>query len=225
MRSRLNRAPAGDTLTRGIVVNALLKKTYFLLSLTLIFSALTAYISVLHNDQMSVITLLVGMFGLYFLTVALRNSPWGLLAIFAYTGFMGYSLGPVLNMYLHTFVNGPQLIATALGLSAVIFLALSAYTVIGKKDFSFMGGFLMVGILVAVLASFAGMFFHTPVFQLVISGVFALLMSAYIMYLTSSIMYGGETNYIMATISLYIALFNLFISLLQILGAFGGNRN
>ena len=206
-----------------VEINRVLRNTYFLLSLTLIFSAVMAIFSTHLNIQLGIIPLLVGMFGLYFLTLALRNSAWGIVAIFAYTGFMGFSLGPVINLYLSSYVNGMELIATALTCSGLIFLGLSAYALITRKDFSFMGGFLSVAILVAFLMGLAGLFFAMPVFQLLISGVFAVLMSAFILYQTSAIIHGGERNYILATITLYISMFNLFVSLLQLLGAFAGN--
>lgn len=206
--------------------NRVLRNTYFLLSLTLLFSALTAGYAVLSNAQpVGIIMLLVGMFGLYFLTTALRNSGWGILAIFAFTGFMGYTLGPVLNFYIHTFTNGTQLIMTSLGATGLIFFGLSSYVLISKKDFSYLGGFIAVIAMAAFLVGLGGIFFHLPMLQLAISGVFAVISAAFILYTTSEIIHGGETNYIMATVSIYIAIFNLFTSLLRILGAFAGNRN
>jgi len=138
------------------------------------------------------------------------------------TGFMGMTLGPMLNMYVQAFSNGHELILTALGGTGVIFLGLSAYALTTRKDFSFMGGFLMVGILVAFLAGLAAMLFSIPALNLAVSAMFILLMSGLILYQTSEIIHGGETNYIMATVSLYVSLYNLFTSLLQLLGVFGG---
>lgn len=206
--------------------NRVLRNTYFLLSLTLLFSAAAAGYAIISNAQpIGFLMLLVGMFGLYFLTISLRNSRWGILAIFAYTGFMGYTLGPIINFYIHSFSNGSQIVMTSLGATGLIFLGLSAYALISRKDFSYLGGFIFVAIIVAFIGAFATMFLHIPMLSLLISGAFAVISSAFILYTTSQIIHGGETNYIMATISLYIAIFNLFVSLLRILGAFSGNRN
>jgi modulator of FtsH protease len=137
------------------------------------------------------------------------------------TGFMGLTLGPIINLYLAT-ANGSQLVMTALGGTGVIFLALSGYALTSRKDFSFMGGFLMVGILVAFLGGIAAMIFSMPLMSLVVSGMFVLLMSGMILYQTSDIIHGGETNYILATVTLYISIYNLFLSLLHLLTAFAG---
>jgi modulator of FtsH protease len=173
----------------------------------------------------NLVILLVGMFGLSMLTTALRNSPWGLLAIFAFTGFMGYTLGPILNMYLTTFTNGAELVVTSLGATGVIFLGLSAYVLATQKDFSYMGGMLFVASMVAFMAGIGAVIFHMPVLQLFVSGAFALISSGMILFQTSQIISGGERNYIMATVSLYVSLFNLFVSLLQILSVFSGRRD
>jgi len=137
--------------------------------------------------------------------------------VFALTGFMGYTLGPILNSYL-SLPNGGQLVMTAMGATGVIFLGLSAYALTSRKDFSFMGGFLMVGILVAFLAGLGAIFFELPGLSLAVSAMFVLLMSGLILYETSNIIHGGETNYIMATVTLFVAIFNLFTSLLHLLG-------
>ncbi len=210
-----------------LATNRVLRNTYFLLSLTLLFSAaMAAYAAYSNAKPFGFIILLVGMFGLYFLTVSLRNSAWGLLSIFAYTGFMGYAIGPMLNFYIHNFSNGGQLIATALGTTGLIFFSLSAYVLTTRKNFSYLGGFIAAMAITAFIGSLIGVFFHMPILQLLISGAFALISAGYILYLTSQIIHGGETNYIMATIGLYIAIFNLFVSLLRILGAFaGGSRS
>jgi modulator of FtsH protease len=206
--------------------HSVLRNTYFLLSLTLLFSAGTAaYAMSINARSPGIIIFLVGMFGLSFLVSALRNSAWGIAAAFAFTGFLGYTLGPILNMYLLTFSNGSQIIMTALGATGFIFLTLSAYVLTTRKDFSYMGGFLFAAIMVAFLAGIAGIFFQMPMLQVVISGAFALLSAGLILFHTSQIIHGGETNYIMATVSIYVALFNLFTSLLQLLSAFSGNKN
>ena len=213
-----------------LAVNKVLRNTYLLLGATFIFSALCAGFAMATNASLpsgfsGLLIMIVGMYGLMFLTMRLRNSPWGLASIFAFTGFMGYILGPILNLYLHNFSNGMELIMTALAGTGIIFFGLSAYALTTRKDFSYMGGFLFVAILVAVLASFAAVIFGMPMLQLFVSGAFVLICSGLILFHTSQIIHGGERNYIVATISLYIALYNLFISLLQILGAFAGNRD
>jgi len=208
-----------------LATNKVLKNTYILLAMTLLFSAVTAGLSMSMNlPHPGLIITLVGYFGLLFLTTKLRNSSWGILCVFALTGFMGMTLGPILNMYLNAFSNGHELIMTSLGGTGVIFLALSAYALTTKKDFSFIAGFLMVGILVAFLAGIGAMIFSIPALSLGVSAMFIMLMSGMILYQTSAIIHGGETNYIMATVSLYISIFNLFTSLLHILGAVSGRE-
>jgi modulator of FtsH protease len=201
--------------------NKVIRNTYTLLSVTLLFSALTAGIAVMTNMPfMNPIITLVGYFGLLFLTTRFRNSALGLLFVFALTGFMGLTLGPIISAYLHL-PNGGQIVMTAMGGTGVIFLGLSGYALTTRKDFSFIGGFLMVGILVAFLASIASLFLAIPGLSLAVSAMFILLMSGLILYQTSEIIHGGETNYIMATVTLYIAIYNLFLSLLQLLGVMG----
>ncbi len=209
----------------GLATNKLIRNTYTLLSLTLLFSALTAGIAMAMNmPYMGPLLTLGGYFGLLFLTHWLRNSAWGLLAVFALTGFMGLTLGPLLNAYISNYANGTQLVMTALGGTGVIFLGLSGYALTTRKDFSFMGGFLMVGILVAFLAGLGAWIFSIPALSLAVSAMFILLMSGLILYQTSEMIHGGETNYIMATITLYVAIYNLFMSLLHLLAAFAGER-
>lgn len=207
----------------ALASNKVLRNTYTLLSMTLLFSAACAGAAVVLNmPPMGIVITLVGYFGLLFLTTKLRNSVWGLVSVFALTGFMGLTLGPILSMYL-SIPNGEQIVMTAMGGTGVIFLGLSGYALTTRKDFSFLGGFLMVGILVAFLAGIASLFFSMPGLSLAVSAMFVLLMSGLILYQTSQIIHGGETNYIMATVTLYISIYNLFVSLLQLLGAFGGN--
>jgi modulator of FtsH protease len=203
--------------------NKVLRNTYLLLGLTFFFSAFTAYLSMASGARpMNPILMIVGVYGLMFLTQALRNSVWGLVSVFAFTGFLGYTLGPILNFYISSFSNGPQLIATALGGTGIIFFALSAYALTTRKDFSFLGGFLFVGVMVAMLAMIAGIFIHVPALQLIISAVFILISSGLILLQTSAIIHEGETNYISATVGLFVSIYNLFISLLNILSAFSG---
>ncbi|MEY4718349.1 MAG: hypothetical protein RL563_967, partial [Pseudomonadota bacterium] len=177
----------------------------------------------LNLPHPGMIITLVGYFGLLFLTTKFSHSGLGILFVFALTGFMGMTLGPVLNMYIHAFANGEQLVLMALGGTGAIFLGLSAYALTTRKDFSFMAGFLMVGVMVAFLAGIAAMLFSIPALSLAVSAMFILLMSAMILFQTSDIIHGGETNYILATVSLYVSLYNLFTSLLQLLGVFGGS--
>jgi modulator of FtsH protease len=195
-----------------------LRNTYALLAMTLLFSGAVAGAAVaLRLPHPGLIVTLVGYFGLLFATTKLRDSAWGLLSVFGLTGFMGYTLGPIVGHYL-AMPNGGQTVMLAMSGTGAVFLGLSAYAVISRRDFSFMGGFLAVGVLVAFLASLAGIFFQIPALSLTISAAFVLLMSGLILYETSNIIHGGETNYIMATVSLFVSIYNLFLSLLQLLG-------
>ncbi|MFT5258848.1 MAG: modulator of FtsH protease [Saprospiraceae bacterium] len=208
--------------SRELVINSTLKNTYILLSLTLAFSAMMAGLAMTMNwPPMGFIPTLVGYFGLLFLTSKFQNSSLGLLFVFALTGFMGVTLGPIVNMYMTSFANGSEIVMAAMGGTAIIFVSLSAYVVITRKDFTFMAGMLMTGILVAFLASLGAMLFNMPGLQLAVSAMFIMLMSGLIMFQTSQIIHGGETNYISATVTLFVAIFNLFTSLLHILGIFG----
>ena len=219
MNSQMDAGVAQSTLA----TNKLIRNTYLLLSATLLFSAITAGIAVVINmPPMGPVITLVGYFGLLFAVNKTRNSVWGLFFVFALTGFMGLTLGPLVSMYLTTFSNGSELVMTAFAGTAVIFLGLSGYALTTRKNFSFMGGFLMVGILVTFLAGLGALVFSIPALSLAVSGMFILLMSGLILYQTSEMVHGHETNYISATVTLYVAIFNLFVSLLQILGVFGG---
>lgn len=207
-----------------LATNSLIRNTYILLSLSLLFSAAMAGIAMATNaSMMNVWLVLVGYFGLFFLTNYLRNSAWGLLSVFALTGFMGYTLGPVLNAYIAHYANGSQLVAYALGSTGVIFLGLSGYALTSRKDFSFMGGFITAGILIAFIAAIANIFLAIPALGLAVSSMFILLMCGFILYQTSAMVHGGETNYIMATVALYVSIYNLFTSLLHLLGVFSGD--
>jgi len=206
-------------------VNRVLRNTYFLLSLTMLWSAVIAYFAMRANvAPPSIIILIIGMFGLSFLTQALQNSKWGLVAVFAFTGFMGYTIAPLLNFYISAYSNGAALVVTALGGTATIFLALSLYVLITRKNFNFLGGVLFAGILVAFIASICSIFFHLSILSVLVSALFILISSGLILFYTSLIVNRGINNYILATISIYVAIFNLFVSLLNILGFFAGNR-
>ena len=219
--ARQNIAAAGSSLT-GVEVNKVLKNTYMLLSMTLLFSAATAGLSLVMNfPPMHFLVVIGGYFALLFLTSKFKDSALGIVFVFALTGFMGLTLGPMLNYYLSAFSNGGQIIMTALGGTGVIFIALSAYALVTRKDFSFLGGMLMVGILVAFLAGIGALIFSIPALSLAVSAMFILLMSGLILFETSNIIHGGETNYISGTVTLYISIYNIFTSLLHILGVFG----
>ncbi len=210
---------ASVTTVQTAAMNKVLRNTYALLSMTLLFSAVMAGVSMVMNwPYPSIFVVLGGYFGLLFLTTKLRNSAWGILAVFALTGFMGATLGPIINMYLYQYSNGTEIVMLALGGTGVIFLAMSGLALTSKRDFSFMGKFLAIGILVAFLAAIGNLFFHIPALALAISAVFIMLMAGLILYQTQQIIRGGETNYIMATVTLFVAMFNLFTSLLHILG-------
>ncbi|MCC7310889.1 MAG: Bax inhibitor-1/YccA family protein [Sulfuritalea sp.] len=206
-----------------LATNKVIRNTYLLLSMTLAFSAVVAGISVaLKLPHPGIIPTLVGFFGLLFGITKMRNSAMAIPLVFVLTGFMGYTLGPVINRYLGM-PNGGEIVMQAMGATAVIFIGLSAYALTTKKDFSFMGGFLMVGILVAFVASLAAIFLGIPALSLAISAAFVLLMSGLILFETSNIIHGGETNYVMATVSLFVSIFNLFTSLLHLLGFMNGD--
>lgn len=204
--------------------NQVLRNTYILLSISLIFSAGMAWFAMATNAPSLGLMSLFVYIGLMFAISATRNSIWGLVLTFVFTGFLGYSLGPILNMMLSTYANGGQIIMTALGATGIIFLALSGYALTTKKDFSYLGGFIFAAAAVGLLLALGNIFFQIPGLQLIIAGAFALISAGLILFETSQIINGGERNYIMATIGLYIALYNLFVSLLQLLGAFGGRE-
>ncbi|MDX9994755.1 MAG: Bax inhibitor-1/YccA family protein [Rhodocyclaceae bacterium] len=207
----------------AIATNKVIRNTYLLLSLTLGFAAVTAgAAAALKLPHPGILLTLGGFFGLLFAVHKLKNSGWGILAVFALTGFMGYTLGPIINRYLGL-PNGGEIVMQAMGATAVIFVGLSAYALTTRKDFSFMGGFLMVGILLAFIAGLAAIFFEIPALSLTVSAAFVLLMSGLILYETSNIIHGGETNYVLATVTLFVSIFNLFTSLLQLLGFMGSN--
>ncbi len=207
----------------AISTNKVLKNTYMLLGMTLLFSAVTAGISMAVGlgQGAALILMLVG-FGLLFVVHKTADTSKGLLAIFAFTGVMGASIGPMLSYYL-AMPNGPSLVMQALGGTAIVFFGLSAYALTTRKDFSYMGGFLMVGLLVAVVAMIANIFLAIPALSLTISAAVVMIMSGLILFDTSRIVNGGETNYIRATVSLYLNIYNLFIHLLSLLSVFSGD--
>jgi modulator of FtsH protease len=206
----------------ALTTNKVLKNTYLLLSATLIFSAIMAAVSVAINmPHPGLLISLGGMFGLLYLTHKFKNSAMGLVFVFAFTGFLGLLLGPMLNIYLESVPNGGQLILTALGATGLIFLSLSAYVLTTGKDMSFMGGFLMIGLFGLVGVVILGFFVNLSAFQMAISAGFVLLMSGFILFDTSRIIHGGETNYITATIGLYLNIYIMFQHLLMLFGMGG----
>ena len=206
-----------------LAANKVIRNTYMLLSMTLLFAAVTAAASVaMKLPHPGMIITLVGYFGLLFATHKLKNSGWGLASVFALTGFMGYTLGPIVGHYLGL-PSGGQTVMMAMAGTAAIFLGLSGYALTTRTDFSFMGGFLMVGILLAFLAGLTAVFFEIPALSLTVSAAVVLLMSGLILFETSNIIHGGETNYVMATVTLFVSIFNLFTSLLHLLGFMNSN--
>jgi modulator of FtsH protease len=208
-----------------VAVNRVLRNTYMLLGMSLLFSAAGALLSMSMNAHPNILIFFAGWFGLLFLTTKLQDSAWGIVSCFAFTGFAGFMLGPILNMTIHGFSNGGELILTSLGATGTIFVGLSLYVVTTRRDFSFMGGFLFIAILAAFIAGIANIFLQMPLLQVIISGAFAVVSAGYILFTTSTIIQGGERNYIVATVSLFVSLFNLFLSLLQILSFFAGRRD
>ena len=217
-------APAGHTVAApdAAALNTL-RNTYRLLAMTLAFSGVVAAATAaLALPSPGLLLTLAGYFGLLFLTSYLRNSAWGLVSVFALTGFMGYTLGPLLAAYL-SLANGTTLVALAAGTTAVAFFALSAYARSSQAiDMLRFGNFLLIGIITAFVLGLAAYFMALPLLAVAVSGIFVLLMSGLIMYETQNILRGGETNYIMATVTLFVAIYNLFASLLHIFGFLGG---
>lgn len=208
----------------ALATNKVLRNTYMLLSLTLLFSGLTAAISMFMNmpPMTYLISVIGGMVIAMFVLPRFANSTAGIGIVFLITGMLGFGLGPILSMYA-SMPNGSNIITLSLGGTGIIFLGLSAYALATRKDFSFLGGFLMVGFLLVLLAAVANIFLAIPAMSLMISAVVIMIMSGFILYDTSRIIHGGETNYVLATIGLYMTIFNIFISLLQILGIMGND--
>jgi len=203
----------------ALATNKVLRNTYLLLGATLAFSAAMAGVSMtLHLPYFGLLTLLI-YFGLLFAVHKTRDSGWGIVWTFALTGFLGLTLGPILEAYIRVLPNGSQIVMTSLGITAAAFLGLSAYAVTTKKDFSFLGGFLAIGAIGAFVLGLVAFFFNLPTLSLVVSGMFLIVSGGYILWQTSEIIRGGETNYIVATVTLYIAIYNMFLSLLRLLGA------
>ncbi|MEJ2694112.1 MAG: Bax inhibitor-1/YccA family protein [Candidatus Thiodiazotropha sp.] len=207
----------------ALSTNKLIKNTYTLLSATLIWSAVMAIVSmfIALSPSISLFCSLGALGLLWFVLPRTANSSAGLWVTFAVTGLLGFGLGPTLSYYIAALSNGPQIIATAFGGTGIIFLGLSGYALSTKRDFSFMGGFIFAGMIVVMMASLAGLFLDIPALHLAISAAVILLMSGYILFETGQLVNGGQTNYILATIGLYLAILNIFTSLLHLLGALG----
>ncbi len=216
------------TVTRSsssvLATNKVLKNTYLLLSMTLIFSSITAYFGIISGTSQggALVSTIAAIVMLWFVLPRTANSAAGIPVLFVITGLLGYGLGPMLSYYL-SMTNGPSIVMTALGGTGVIFLGLSGYALTTKKDFSFMAGFLMVGLFVVIAASIANIFFAMPALQLAVSAAVIMIMAGFILFQTSSIIHGGETNYIMAAAGLFLSLLNMFQALLHLLGAFSNN--
>jgi len=214
-----NSTPFPKSSVGALETNRVLRNTYSLLSMTLLFSALMAGVSIFlnipHGAAFVCSLLAIGL--VWFVLPRVEESSMGILVVFAFTGLLGIGLGPMLQSYL-SLSNGPTLVATAMGGTGVIFLALSAYVLTTKKDFTFMGGFLMVGLIVVFGAAILNIFLSIPALSLAVSAGIILVMSGLILFDPSRIINGGETNYVRATVSLFLNIYNIFVSLLSILG-------
>lgn len=207
-----------------LTTNKVLRNTYMLLGMTLAFSAVVAYITAsMGLPHPGFLVTIVGFYGLLFLVHKTANSATGLLSVFALTGFMGYTLGPILGMISAIGPQGNEIIMTALGGTALIFFSLSAYVLTTKKDMSFLGGMMMALFVVLIVGVIANLFMQMPALGLAISALFILFSAGAILMQTSAIVSGGERNYVLATVTLYVSIYNLFLSLINILMAFGGS--
>ncbi|MBL4582100.1 MAG: Bax inhibitor-1/YccA family protein [Gammaproteobacteria bacterium] len=215
----------GRSQDSALSINKVVRNTYMLLSMTLFFSAICATASMaMQVSQGAGFMMLLGGFGMTFVVRATAKSSKGLVAVFVFAGLMGAALGPTINAYLITYVNGSAIVAQALGGTALIFLSLSGYALTSGKNFNFLGGFIFTGMMVVIVAMIANIFLQIPAFSLAISSAVILLMSGFILFDTSRIVNGGERNYIMATVSLYLSIFNIFVHLLHLLGSLTGRQ-
>lgn len=202
--------------------NKVLRNTYSLLAMTLAFAAVVAGAAMAFNlPHPGLIITLVGFYGLLYWVHKAANTSMGLIAVFAFTGFLGYTLGPILNMVIGA--GGGEIVMTALGGTALTFFGVSAYALTTKRDLSFLGGMMTAGFIVLVVAVIANIFLQLPALSLAISAMFILFSSGAILMQTQAIVRGGETNYILATVTLFVSIYNIFLSLIQLLMAFGGN--
>ncbi|MDP0331781.1 Bax inhibitor-1 family protein [Glaesserella parasuis] len=219
MQDRLVTSARSESL---LSTHKVLRNTYFLLALTLVFSAVVASVTMALNlPRLPWWGMLVGFYGLLFLTNATTNSAAGLASVFALTGFLGYSLGPILNAYISNGLG--DVVALALGATALVFFGCSAYVLTTKRDMSFLSGMMIALFVVLLVGIVANIFLAMPALSLAISALFVVFSTAAILYSTSNIIHGGETNYIRATVDLYVSIYNLFVSLLQLLGVFSSD--
>jgi len=210
----------------ALKANKVLRNTYWLLSMTLLFSVFTAFVSMSSGAAiMNPFLMLMAYIGLLFGINATKNSPMGIVLTFALTGLLGYSLGPILNLYIQQFSNGAELIMMAFGTTGLIFLGLTAVAMSPARNFNRVGSFCAVGAIVAIIAMVLNLFLHIPALGFVISLVFAFISGGFILWQTNAIVRGEETNYILATVNIYVSLFNIFVTLLQIFGAVAGDRD
>jgi modulator of FtsH protease len=215
----------GRSQEAALSVNKVVRNTYMLLSMTLFFSAICAVATMaMQVSQGAGFLMLLGGFGMSFVVRATAKSSKGLVAVFVFAGLMGAAIGPTISAYLIAYVNGSAIVAQALGGTALIFLSLSGYALTSGKNFNFLGGFIFTGMMVVIVAMIANIFLQIPAFSLAISSAVILLMSGFILFDTSRIVNGGERNYIIATISLYLSIFNIFIHLLHLLGSLTGRQ-
>lgn len=220
-----------QTGTFAVEQNKVLRNTYLMLALTMIPTVIGAFIGLSTNFSfmaehpiMAPLVMFAVMMGMLFAVSALRNSVWGIAALLGFTFVAGWFLGPILQHALHL-RNGAQLVGMAAGGTGIIFFSLATIATVTKKDFSFMGKFLFIGVILLVVASLANLFFQVPALSLALSAIAVLIFSAYILYDISQIIHGGETNYVMATMSLYLNIYNIFVNLLSLLMAFNGERD
>lgn len=212
-------------MTRSVVAeHSVLRNTYLLLGMTLLWSALTAAFSIYTAKQVNPLIDIIGIYGLLFLVQANAHTSFGIVCTFLFTGFMGYTLGPLLSLVLYGVANGSQLLMVSLATTGIVFVSLSAYVATSKHSFGFMGGTLFVLLISSVVLSLCALLFSIPLLFILTSALMVLVSSGLIMYHTSEIVHGGETNYILATISLYVALYNLFVNMLQLMLYFNGSR-
>lgn len=216
----------GRVQSSGIIAeHEVLRNTYCLLGISLIISAVAAFTSMITNAHPGLLLTLVGTYGLLFLVQANSTNAYGILFTFLFTGFMGYTLGPILNLVVHGYANGTQILLNTTACTGTIFLALSAYVLTTKHDFSYMGGFLFILLFTGIVMSLLNAFMGYPVLMLFTSSLFVLVFSGLIMYHTSEIIHGGERNYILATVSLFLAIYNLFVNLLHLFMMLNGKRD
>jgi len=221
----------GQVGTLAAEQNKVLRNTYMMLALTMIPTVVGAFVGMsmsfsfmAQSPIMGALLMFGAMMGMMFAVTALRNSVWGVVALLGFTFVAGVFLGPILQVALHL-KNGAQLIGMAAGGTGIIFFSLATLATVTKKDFSFMGKFLFIGLILLIIASLANLFFQIPAMSLTISSIAVLIFSAYILFDVSRIVHGGETNYVMATLGLFLSIYNLFINLLSLLMAFSGERD